>query len=107
MREAILVAALMLAPQVAPTAWASEELATKHDCFQCHDIEHKKVGPAFRDVAARYRYYGDPNAPLWLAKAIRGGTRYTWGGISMPGHPSVNEADAKTLAEWILSLPVE
>lgn len=103
----VLWVATMLALLGAPGVWASEELAAKHDCFACHDLDHKRVGPAFRDVAARYRYYGDPNAAAWLAKAIRGGTRYTWGGISMPSHPSVNEADAKTLADWILSLPVE
>jgi cytochrome c len=99
--------AFSLAISVIPSVWANEELARTLDCFLCHEIDRKKVGPAFQDVAARYRYYGDPNAAKWLAQTIRTGGRYNWGGISMPGHPEVSEADARSLAEWILSLKTQ
>lgn len=73
------------------------------DCLSCHAIDHDVVGPAWDRVAERYR--GRPDMVNLLALKIRGGSEGVWGKVAMPAHLSINEADAKIIAAWILSLP--
>jgi cytochrome c len=85
----------------AAPAFADQALATKKNCMSCHTIDKKVVGPAYKDVAAKYK--GDAGAAAKLAaKVIKGGGG-TWGPMAMPANPQVNEAEAKTLVAWILS----
>jgi cytochrome c len=92
--------ALTLAAVVAP-AMADEALAKAKNCLACHAVANKLVGPAFKDVAAKYK--GDKAAADKLAtKIIKGGSG-VWGAIPMPANPQVNEAEAKKLAAWVLS----
>ncbi len=81
----------------------SEEyaLADKKGCFACHDIDRKKVGPAYVDVAKKYA--GKENAVDELVKSITKGSMGKWGSIPMTPQP-VTEEEARKLAEWILSL---
>jgi cytochrome c len=82
-------------------AMADQALATSKNCMACHAVDKKIVGPAYKDVAAKYK--GDKTAVDKLAaKIIKGGSG-VWGAIPMPANPQVNEAEAKKLAAWIMS----
>lgn len=81
---------------------ASQELATKKNCMACHGIDKKIIGPAYKDVAAKYK--GDKTAADKLAlKIIKGGSG-VWGTMPMPANSGVTEAESKQLAAWVLSL---
>jgi cytochrome c len=95
-----IIFALTLAAAVAP-AMADEALAKAKNCLACHAVANKVVGPAFKDVAAKYK--SDKAAADKLAtKIIKGGSG-VWGAVPMPANPQVNEAEAKKLAAWVLS----
>ena len=80
---------------------ASEELAKKHACFACHTVDKKMVGPAYKDVAAKYR--GDKAAPAKLAEKVKKGSQGVWGNVPMPPNSNVPDADVNALVKWILS----
>ena len=82
-------------------AWASPELAQKNACLACHAADKKLVGPAFLEVAKKYG--GQKDAVAMLAKSIKAGGSGKWGPIPMPAQPALAEADATTLATWILA----
>src|SRR5205814_8923361 len=84
---------------VAP-APAPAELARRNACMGCHALDKKLVGPARRDVAARYRGQADAEAKL-VDKLRRGGSG-TWGSVPMPANPGLAEADVQALVQWIL-----
>ncbi|OYT92991.1 MAG: cytochrome C' [Burkholderiales bacterium PBB3] len=95
---ALISAAALLA--VAP-AFADQALATSKNCMACHAVDKKLVGPAFKDVAAKYK--SDKTAADKLAvKVIKGGSG-AWGAVPMPANPQVNDAEAKKLVAWVLS----
>jgi cytochrome c len=77
------------------------ELATARNCMSCHNIDRKVVGPAYKDVATKYR--GDKAAQARLATKIMEGGGGAWGVVKMPSNPQVSDAEAKKLAAWILS----
>ena len=81
-------------------SFANEALARKNDCLGCHAVATKLVGPAFKDVAAKYA--GQSDAPERLVESIRNGSVGKWGDLPMPAHPKLSAADAKKLAEWVL-----
>jgi cytochrome c len=83
-------------------ALASVELAKQKNCLACHAVDKKLVGPAYKDIAAKYK--GDKNAQAALAKKIREGGVGVWGQIPMPANPQVNEQEAQALAKWVLSM---
>lgn len=85
---------------LALTAQASEALARKSDCLGCHAVATKLVGPAYKDVAAKYA--GQADALAMLAQSIRTGSVGKWGDLPMPAHPKLSDADAKKLAAWVL-----
>lgn len=80
---------------------AGMDLAKAKNCLACHAVDKKLVGPAYKDVAAKYK--GDKTAAAMLAAKIQKGGVGTWGQIPMPPNPQVNAAEATTLAEWVLS----
>lgn len=79
---------------------ASEPLARSKNCLSCHQAASKLVGPAFKDVAAKYK--GDKKAAVTLAAKVREGGKGVWGEIPMPPN-AVDEKDAKRLVDWILA----
>jgi cytochrome c len=97
----ILFAAIGVALASAP-ALANEELAKKNACTACHALDKKLVGPAFKEVAAKYR--GDPKAEAMLVDKVKKGGVGVWGQVPMPPNPQVKDEDAKALVKWILSL---
>ena len=91
----------ILALAVGPV-FAQVDLAQKKNCMACHAVDKKVLGPAYKDVAAKYA--GQPDAVDKLAaKVIKGGTG-VWGNIPMPANPQVTDAEAKQLVGWILTL---
>jgi cytochrome c len=99
MKRALFV--MLAAASVAAPALADQALAQSKNCLACHAIDKKLVGPAYKDVAAKYA--GDKSAADKLvAKVMKGGTG-VWGQIPMPANPQVSEAEAKKLVAWVLS----
>lgn len=101
MKNVLLTAALLTGVMAAP-AWADQALAQSKNCMACHSVEKKLVGPAYKDIAAKYK--GDNKAVDQLAGRIQKGSSGIWGPVPMPANPQVNEADAKKLAAWVLGL---
>jgi len=89
---------------VAGSALAADmpDLAKKNNCTACHAIDKKVVGPAFKDVAAKYK--GDATAKAKLATKIIKGGGGVWGAMPMPASPKISEADAGALADFVLGL---
>jgi cytochrome c len=83
---------------VAP-AYASKELAIKAICMGCHQVDRKVVGPAFREVGARY---GVADEARLVEKVMKGGGG-VWGLVPMPPQAALKPEDARTLVRWILS----
>ncbi|HKO68367.1 MAG TPA: c-type cytochrome [Burkholderiaceae bacterium] len=83
-------------------AIASAELAKQKNCLACHAVDKKLVGPAYKDIAAKYK--ADKNALPMLVKKVREGGVGVWGQIPMPANPQVNEQEAQTLVKWVLSM---
>ena len=81
---------------------ADPALAAAKNCLACHNIDKKVVGPAYKDVAAKYR--GDKTAPSRLVAKVMQGGGGVWGVVKMPSNPQVTEAEAKKLVTWVLSL---
>lgn len=85
----------------ATSAFASAELAQKKNCMACHAVDKKLVGPAFKDVAAKYAKDKDAVAKL-ADKIIKGGSG-VWGPVPMPANTQVSPDEAKKLATWVMS----
>ncbi len=82
-------------------AHANPELAASKACMACHSVDKKLVGPAFKDVAAKYK--GNKDAAAQLAGSILKGSSGKWGPVPMPAN-RVTDAEADTLAKWVLTL---
>ncbi|HZU90677.1 MAG TPA: c-type cytochrome, partial [Stellaceae bacterium] len=99
-------AVLACAAGAAPASSGNEAkaLAIAHgsDCFSCHAVDRKIIGPAFTDVAKKYA--GKPDAAHTLITAVKGGHVGTWGNVPMPPHPQLTDAQIATVVAWILSL---
>lgn len=80
---------------------AGGDLAKAKNCLACHAVDKKLVGPAYKDVAAKYK--GDKTAEAKLVDKIQKGGSGVWGQIPMPPNPQVSPAEAKTLVAWVLS----
>lgn len=80
---------------------ADQKLAESKNCLACHGMKEQVVGPAFRSVAAKYA--GQAEASAALAEKIRKGSGGVWGQVPMPPN-DVTAAEAKVLADWVLSL---
>ena len=97
----IVVAAALALPGAA-MAQKAEDLLKKHGCTACHAIDKKVIGPAYNDVAAKYK--GDAKAAAMLADKVKKGGVGNWGQVPMPPNPNVPDADIKTMITFITSL---
>jgi cytochrome c len=79
---------------------APDQMIAKYGCTGCHAVDRKVVGPAFRDVAARYR--GKDAEGALIAKVKRGGAG-VWGQIPMTPNPQVPDSELPGIVQWILS----
>ena len=80
---------------------ADQALATAKNCMACHAVDKKLVGPAYKDVAAKYA--GQKDAVDKLAQKVIKGSVGTWGQIPMPANTQVSDDQAKKLVAWVLS----
>ena len=99
---AFAVSAALASAALAPSAFANAELAQKKNCMACHAVDKKLVGPAYKDVAAKYAK--DKDAVKKMAEKIVKGGSGVWGPVPMPANAQVNAAEAETLAKWVLSV---
>ena len=83
-------------------ARADPDLVVKKNCLACHQIDKRKYGPNFKEIAAKYA--DKKNAAEVLAKKIRAGGTGVWGPDVMPPQPQVSVAEARELAKYVLSL---
>jgi cytochrome c len=97
-------AALAFAAGSAPAADAAkaEALLKQHNCTQCHGLDKKILGPAYKDVAAKYK--GQKDAHAMLTKRVKAGSKGVWGPVPMPPNAAVSDADIKTMVDYVLSL---
>lgn len=86
----------------AQPALADLELAQKSGCTVCHSVDAAIVGPAYKDVSAKYK--GDAAALEQLVAKVKAGGSGNWGQVPMPPNAQVPDEDIKTLVTWILSL---
>ncbi|MBS1184870.1 MAG: nirM, partial [Proteobacteria bacterium] len=70
-------------------------------CMTCHDVAKKKMGPAFKDISAKYK--GQKDAEAMLSNSMLKGAKGKWGKIPMPPQ-KIAPADAQKLSKWVLSL---
>nr|ACF98048.1 putative cytochrome c-552 precursor NirM [uncultured bacterium 888] len=82
-------------------AAASPELAKKHNCFACHQVDKKLIGPSYQEVANKYK--GQKDAAQKLAEKVKKGSTGAWGNVPMPPNAAVPDADIKTLVAWVLT----
>jgi cytochrome c len=88
---------------VAGQASANQALAQKSGCLACHAVDKKVLGPAFKDVAAKYK--GDKSAEGKLVAKVKAGGSGVWGPMPMPANsPQVKDEDIKSIVQWILTL---
>ncbi len=94
---------LMAGQASAVDAKVAESLAQKNGCLACHTIKQKVIGPALRDIAAKYR--GEAGAEAKLVGRVKNGTSGVWGPVPMgPNSPQVKDEDIKLIVQWILTL---
>jgi cytochrome c len=97
----LLLVCLAASALVSNVAMANADLAKAKNCMACHATANKVVGPAFKDVAAKYAGQKDAEDKL-TQKVLKGGSG-VWGPVPMPANGQVSEAEARTLVKWILS----
>jgi cytochrome c len=95
------------AAAAAPVAAAApgkdgKALIEASDCRTCHKDDAKLIGPAYKEVAAKYPS-NDANIKMLAEKIIKGG-QGNWGEIPMAGHPNVSQEDAEAMVKYILSM---
>lgn len=100
----IAMASMMMATNAqAADAAAAKSLAQKSGCLACHKVDTKVLGPAYKDVAAKYK--GVKGAEAKLVTKVKKGGSGVWGPMPMPANsPQVKDEDIKTIVQWILSL---
>ena len=87
---------------VSGSAMANADLAKSKNCMSCHSVDAKILGPSFKDIAKKDA--GEKAAEAKLATKVMKGGSGVWGAIPMPANAQVNDAEAKTLVKWILSV---
>lgn len=101
MKAVVMTAVTALVLGVAGVASADQALAQKNACMSCHGVDKKIVGPAFKEVAAKYKGKG---AEAKLAETVKKGGKGNWGQVPMPPNPQVKDDDIKKIVAWIMTL---
>lgn len=102
MTTGVAMGLLMSAALVSQPASANEALAKKGNCTSCHAVDKKVVGPAFKDVAAKYK--GDAGAVDTLVAKVKTGGSGVWGEMPMPPTAGLSDEEIRTLVTWILAM---
>jgi cytochrome c len=104
-RIALLAGAVFVAAGAGPASAQdakADALLKKHNCIACHQVDKKGVGPAYRDVAKKYK--GQKDIAAKLAQKVKKGSQKVWGPVPMPPNAGVPDGDIKAMVEYILSL---
>ncbi|QNA90201.1 c-type cytochrome [Massilia sp. Dwa41.01b] len=96
-----LILCAVLSVLASSSAFAQADLAKAKNCMACHAVANKLVGPAYKDVAAKYA--GQKGAEDKLVQKVMKGGVGTWGPVPMPANSQVNEAEARSLVKWVLA----
>ncbi|NLY26965.1 MAG: c-type cytochrome [Alcaligenaceae bacterium] len=88
--------------QAAPTFAQVDPILKANACLACHQLEKKVVGPAYKDVAEKYKG-GDQAVADMLASRIKKGASGVWGPVPMPPNPRISDADLKLVVEWLMA----
>jgi cytochrome c len=100
---AMVAGGALLSLGLAGNAAADEALATAKGCMACHKVDTKLVGPAYKEVAAKYK--GDATAEDKLVTKVLEGGVGVWGQVPMiPNKATTSPEEARTLVKWVLSL---
>lgn len=102
MKKLMVAAASAAVVMMSGVASADQALAQKNACMSCHGVDKKIVGPAFKEVAAKYK--GDAGAQARLVEKVKTGGKGVWGQVPMPPSPQVKPEDANKIVAWVLSL---
>jgi cytochrome c len=98
---ATITVAAITAVQAAKADDAIPDLFRKNGCMACHAIDHKILGPSYKDISAKYQ--GNKDALALLMKKIKEGGSGVWGTTKMQPHPNISDTDLKTMVTWILA----
>ena len=79
----------------------ASSLLERSGCSACHAAASRLVGPAYAEIAAKYR--SDAGAEARLYSSVREGSQGVWGTVPMPAHRHLQESDLRTLVRWILT----
>lgn len=88
--------------QAAMDRAAGEAMMKKNGCAACHEVDKNLIGPAYTDVASKYK--GDRDAATKLREKVKKGGAHVWGEAAMPPNVLASDADIKELVAWILTL---
>ncbi|HHI92370.1 MAG TPA: c-type cytochrome [Gammaproteobacteria bacterium] len=101
MKKTIFAAGVMML--ASGGAMADLALAKKSGCLACHSVDKKIVGPAWKDVAEKYKGAADAKANL-IGK-VKSGGKGAWGAAPMPPYsPRVSDENIEKLVDFVLSL---
>jgi cytochrome c len=91
--KALMIVVAAAGMMTAGVANASAELATKAGCMNCHAVDTKKLGPAFKDVAKKFK--GNATAEADITAKLKAGK----------GHPAIkaSDDDLKAIVKWVLA----
>jgi len=92
-----------VAPEGGAEVPEGEAKARASDCFACHEIDRKLVGPSYAEIAQRYAGEGQAAVQKLVEKVKEGGSG-NWGDVPMTAHPQLSDADVTAMVEWILSV---
>lgn len=102
MQKLFLSGLLMLGFQAANAADPVEALAQKSGCLMCHGVQAAIIGPAYKDVAKKYK--DDKTAEARLVEKVKAGGGGVWGKMAMPPNsPQVKDEDIRTIVKWVLT----
>jgi cytochrome c len=97
--KSVLISALIATGLIASApAFANKDLATKSGCMACHAVDKKLVGPAYQEVAKKYKASDE----AMLIDKVKKGGKGNWGQIPMPPNDKLKDEDVKTLVKWVL-----
>jgi len=80
----------------------AELLMEKSDCYTCHSLDSKLIGPSFKEVATKYANT-DGNIQSLAEKIINGGSG-VWGEVPMQAHSQMSKVEATEMGKFILSI---
>jgi len=101
-KKALLSGLLMLGFHTANAADPAETLAQKNGCLMCHGIDAAIIGPAYKDIAKKYK--DDKSAEARLVEKVKVGGSGVWGKMPMPANsPKVKDDDIKSIVKWVLT----